>query len=174
MPILPSDTVRFLLSGMMDDWPNADDAITMATTRFSQTFGPETLVSQTDANLVWQSTMHDLGDGYTLKDGQGDVLVPAMVDLPNGRFTLSHDPGSVFLTATSFDVYAAAAFLLNAKAAEYAGDIQSFSGQAGSYAFAGKAASYRAMADAYSNLSWVGAGREMIDSGFIIREDIPL
>lgn len=168
--ILPSDSLRFLLGGDVGDW--ADSEIDLALAGNNRILTQQPLVELSSSGLVWISDIGNIGVPYVIADGSGAPLTPTNVDLPNGRFTFGQKQTEVVLSGLAFDVYGAAAMLLNRRAAEYAGDIQSFSGQAGSYAFAGKAKSYHDAAEYYARFSWSAIGREMIVAGDIVRADI--
>jgi hypothetical protein len=100
-----------------------------------------------DGMTTWES------DGE-LVDGNHAALTPETKDWMTGRWTFATAPARpVRLTGWSYDIYAAAADLLEIRASQVSEDVQSFSGQNGSFSFAAKnqavlqmASRYRAMA----------------------------
>lgn len=95
---------------------------------------------------------HWEADG-TLYDHDYTALTPATSDWMTGRWTFSSAPTRpVYLLGWTYDVYAAAADLLEVRGSQLAEDLESFSVFNGSFAFAAKrkgplelAARYRAM-----------------------------
>ena len=81
-----------------------------------------------------------------------DALTPAAEDLIAGRWTYSTEPTRpVYVLGYSYDIYGAAADLLEERAAQLAEDVQTFSAANGSFGYANKrsgplelAAKYRA------------------------------
>ena len=101
-----------------------------------------------------------------LVDSDYAVLTPATSHWLAGRWTFSSAPDRpVKLLGFTYDVYAAAADLLDVKASMEAENLQSFSGQGGSYTYAAKSPSLRSQANAYRAKSRV----QTID---LIRTDV--
>lgn len=78
-------------------------------------------------------------DSATIVDYNYDALTPATSDWRVGRWTFSTEPTRpVYITGYTYDVYAAAADVLENRAAQVAEDIQSFSVAHGSFTYANK------------------------------------
>lgn len=79
-----------------------------------------------------------------------DALTPATADWKVGRWTFSSEPTRpVMITGYTYDVYAAAADLLEARATEIAEDISAFSVAHGSFTYANKRTGPMQMAQRY-------------------------
>jgi hypothetical protein len=72
-------------------------------------------------------------------DSNYDALTPVTKDLINGRWTFSTEPTRpVYVVGYSYDIYGAAADLLEERGAMLAEDISSFSSVNGSFSYANK------------------------------------
>ena len=86
----------------------------------------------------------------TLLDYDYATLTPSASDWMAGRWTFSSEPTQpVRLLGFTFDVFMAAADLLDVRSSMLAEDLQSFSAAQGSYTYAAKAPSLRNQAKAY-------------------------
>ena len=92
---------------------------------------------------------HWASDG-TLLNYDYATLTPSTSDWMAGRWTFSSEPTKpVKLLGFTYDVYAAAADLLDVRASMLSEDLQSFSGQGGAFTYAAKSPSLRSQAKAY-------------------------
>lgn len=79
-----------------------------------------------------------------------DALTPATADWSVGRWTFASEPTRpVMITGYTYDVYAAAADLLEARASEVAEDMSAFSVAHGSFTYANKRTGPMQMAQRY-------------------------
>ena len=102
----------------------------------------------------------------SLLDYNYAALSQSSSDWLAGRWTFSSEPKRpVRLLGFTYDVYMAAADLLDVRASMLSEDLQSFSGVRGSYTFAAKSPSLRSQAKAYR----VKARIQSID---LIRDDV--
>ena len=87
-----------------------------------------------------------------LVDDNYDVVIPDNVDYVNGRVTFAADQSDgILATGYSADIYAAAARLLDSRAAELSEDLQSFSTQNGSFTYAARSGALQKQAALYRN-----------------------
>lgn len=97
---------------------------------------------------LYQSAYRDWGEA-TLTDMAGNAVDTAGADvyLEIGRWLFPDDtPPPLYATGYVVDTYSAAATVLESLAAKYAEDLQSFSGQNGSFTLAAKYRSYMELA----------------------------
>ena len=96
----------------------------------------------------------------TLLDYNYATLTPATSDWMIGRWTFSSEPTRpVKILGFIYDVYGAAADLIEVRASMKSEDLQAFSGQGGSYTIAGgKSNSLRNQAAKYRAKAWVKTG----------------
>lgn len=165
--ITPSDTIRRLITitdvSEPDEW--TAEEIDVALRRYAQFVSHEPLTPvpsyEAGTGLVYKRYEHRLGDWSAdtfLQDGDHAVLSPDEAAIDKGVWTFTSNTASpVYITGTTFDVYAAAATLLEAKAAAKAGDLVSFSAQNGSYSYAPKSKQYMQIAKKYRAMARVGA-----------------
>lgn len=96
-----------------------------------------------------QGLTHWADDG-SLLDGDYATLSPSTSDWMSGRWVFSTAPDQpVKLLGYTYDVYATAADLLDVRASMLSEDLQSFSGQNGSFTYAAKSQSVKNQAQDY-------------------------
>jgi len=107
----------------------------------------------------WEATGSLLDYNYA-------ALTPSSSDWMAGRWTFSSEPTRpVRLLGFTFDVYMAAADLLDVRASMLSEDLQSFSGQGGAFTLAAKSPSLRSQAKAYR-------AKARVQSIDLIRDDV--
>lgn len=99
--------------------------------------------------LVWVSPFTDWEDSPVLVDATYTVITPAGSDLIRGRWTFSsHQAGGVLITGDAFNVYAAAAEVLDMWATKTAREFD-FTTDNATFRRSQQAAGLRAQAEAY-------------------------
>lgn len=101
----------------------------------------------------WETTASLYDAGY-------ESLSPLTHDSRNGRWAFTDEEARpVRISGYSYDVNGAAADLMRRKAAEVAGDLQSFQSANGTFTFAPKARSYEERAKQFNNKRRSGFAR---------------
>lgn len=100
--------------------------------------------------LTYLAGVGDWEEDVVLYNTQYTAITPATADYTAGRWTFAAEPlRPVLLLGWTYDVYAAAADLLEERAARTAEDMQSFTAPGGSVVYAGKSQAWRRMARDY-------------------------
>lgn len=158
------DVVRRLINDAAGDY-HTDDEVQAALDRNRDearylTLTPLKTVAEggavTYVNFAAPGQLDQWETDGALVDGDYAALTPSVENWVTGRWTFATEPARpVRLTGFSYDVYGAAADLLEIRASQVSEDLQSFSGQNGSFTFAAKNQSVLQMAGRYRAMARV-------------------
>lgn len=165
----PAQTVSGLLDACGDRFSDAQ--ISAAVKRNSTTMIMEltphpSIASGEYRYLRFTASWGDWEQGAAVYDADLAPLVPEVADLARGEWIFASEPKMpVILEGTTVDVYAAAADALETRETALAEEVQSFSGQGGSFTMRGAGESYRSLVKRYRGMARVEAvGFERIDA----------